>query len=120
MKGWVDSTYINFRTIRPAGSRAYLRCRIRGRTDASGNVVRFHDVWESLVDGKLTAGGQAKISNLDVVRSIAAVSNEYVFRLQVSMNDAQTVNMGKTLECLPEKAPYFRGVLIEFSGDQVT
>lgn len=48
------------------------------------------------------------------------MGNEDVFGLQVSMNDAEAVNMGKSFEYLSEKTPNFRCVLIKLSGDQIT
>lgn len=69
-------------------------------------------VSSGLINGKLSACGETKVSNLDIIDAISATADENVLRFQIAMNDTQTVNMSKTLEYLSEKSPDFGRILM--------
>jgi hypothetical protein len=49
----------------------------------------------------MATGSEAKVSNLDVCRTVRSTGDKYVFRFQVTMdNIIQTVNVNQALENL--------------------
>lgn len=68
----------------------------------------------------MSAGCETEIANLDVVYPIGADADKYVLGFEVTMNDAQAVDVSKTFEDLTEKSPDLGRVLVETSCDQIT
>ena len=64
------------------------------------------------INRKLATCCKTKVSNLDIIESIGTAADENILWFQVSMDDAEAVDVSKPFEDLPEKPPDFRGVLV--------
>ena len=73
-------TYIHFGSVRATTACSHFWGNVNGSANTSGHIACVH-VGGSLIHSKLPAGGQAKISNLDIFNTIWAGANEDVLRL---------------------------------------
>ena len=68
----------------------------------------------------MSTGGKSKVANLDIVDAVRATADEDVLWLQVTVDDAESVNMSQTFQNLAEEAPDFGCVLIQVSRNEIS
>ena len=114
----MTTTYINLGGVGAAASGPHFGGDIDCRANTSGKITRVH-VCGVPIRHSLSAGGQAKIANLDILDPIHTSTDEDVFRFEVPMDDIQPVYVRQTLEYLTKESPNFLGVFGQVPGDQV-
>jgi hypothetical protein len=76
--------------------------RVIGCAYTPSHIVRLIAVNRSSIHRKLATCCQAKITNLDIVNAIRTARNKDVLRLEVTMNNAQRMNVRHPFENLPK------------------
>lgn len=86
------STYIDLGGIGAASSGSHFGGDVDGRANASGQITRVH-VGSVPVRYRLTAGGEAEITNLDILDAVDAGADEDVFGFEIPMDDIQPMDV---------------------------
>jgi hypothetical protein len=114
----LGDTYVDFCSVRATTSGPDLRGDVDGRADRTRHVAHI-PTGGSLVHTKLSACGQPKVSNLDVLDTVWPSADENVLGLEISVHNVEAVDMGKAFEDLAKESPNFLGVLGEVASYQV-
>lgn len=87
------ATYINLRAVHPIHRRPHLGSSIGSSANTLGEIVSVDSMRYSLVESELPTGCQPKVADFDVVCPISAAADEDILWLQISMDDAQAMDM---------------------------
>ena len=116
----IQYTYIDLGTVHAARCRTHFRSRIVCCSNTSGHIICLKAIRRNLVNRELPTCCQSKVSNFYVVDAIRPIADEDVFWFQVTVYNAETVNMSQPLQYLTEQPPDFGRILIQVARYQIS